>query len=102
MRVAIASTRRNKRVSERTNERASEWVSERAQVEARERVTMEPLAVSIQGACAAIGVKRSTLYTLMGSRQLPSVKVGKRRLILVSAIRAYLERLEANAENLGA
>ena len=97
MRVAITRTRRNERASERTNERASE----RAQVEARERVTMEPLAVSIQGACAAIGVKRSTLYTLMGSKELPSVKVGKRRLILVSAIRAYLERLEANAENLG-
>lgn len=89
--MAIASTRR----SAPTNER----VSERALVEARERVTMEPLAVSIQGACAAIGVKRSTLYTLLGSKQIPSIKVGKRRLILVSAIRAYLERLETDADN---
>lgn len=83
MNVAIARARQN----------------ERAQAEARERVTMEPLAVSIQGACAAIGVKRSTLYALIGSKQLPSIKVGKRRLILVSAIRAYLERLEASSED---
>lgn len=72
---------------------------ERAQqAEARERVVMEPLAVSVEGACAAIGVKRSTLYALMMSGQLKSIKLKGRRLIQVSAIREYLKSLEGAGE----
>lgn len=71
---------------------------ERALAEARERVVMEPLALSVEGACAAIGVKRATLYKLISSKQLKSVKLKGRRLILVSAIRVYLEGLEVAGE----
>lgn len=49
----------------------------------------------IEAAADRLGVGRSTLYGLMNSGQLRSVKIGKNRLIPESAIVEFIGRLEA-------
>ena len=44
------------------------------------------MAYSITDAAAAVGLSRSTLYTLMGTGKLPTIKIGKRRLISAEAL----------------
>jgi excisionase family DNA binding protein len=48
------------------------------------------LAISVDDATALTGLGRSTIYELMTTGQLPFVKLGARRLILVDDIRALL------------
>jgi excisionase family DNA binding protein len=54
---------------------------------------MEPVAVTVTDACAAIGVGRTMLYQLLSERKLDSVTIGRRRLITTESIR----RLVADA-----
>lgn len=56
--------------------------------------TIEPLSVDIPDACRLTGLGRSKLYELLGNGEIASVKVGKRRLITVAALRAWLDRLQ--------
>jgi excisionase family DNA binding protein len=58
---------------------------------------IEPLSVDIPGACQLIGLGRSKLYELLANGEIASVKIGKRRLIVVAELRAWLQRL-ANAQ----
>jgi excisionase family DNA binding protein len=46
---------------------------------------------SIPEAAGLLGVSRNTTYRLLGAGGLRSVKVGGRRLVPSSAIRAYIE-----------
>jgi len=48
----------------------------------------------IESAMDRLGVGRSTVYELLASGQLRSVKVGRRRLVPESAIVAFIENLE--------
>lgn len=58
--------------------------------------SIQPLALSLRDAGAALGgVSRSHIYTLTRSGQLPTVKVGGRRLVRVADLRSYLDRLAA-------
>jgi excisionase family DNA binding protein len=52
--------------------------------------TPEPLAVSPVEAARLTGVGRTTIYLALGSGALPSMKIGKRRLIAIEALRAWL------------
>lgn len=49
------------------------------------------IAVSPREAADLLGVSHMTVYELINSGRLPSVKVGARRLIAVSALRALVE-----------
>ena len=53
---------------------------------------IEPLAVSVEAARRLAGIGRTVLYEAMGRGDLPSCKVGKRRLILIKDLQAWLER----------
>ena len=53
------------------------------------------LAVSVEGACRISGIGRTSLYQAISSGELPSLTFGKRRLVRVDALRAWLEKLEA-------
>ena len=53
----------------------------------------EEILVSIPNGQRKLGVGRSTVYLLMGSGELKSVKIGTRRLITQSSIDAFIERL---------
>jgi excisionase family DNA binding protein len=50
-----------------------------------------PITYTVANATKATGLSRSTLYNLMTAKQLPYIKVGKRTLLKVSDIEAFLE-----------
>jgi len=56
----------------------------------------EPLSVDIPGACRMTGLGRSKIYELLGSGELRGIKVGRRRLITLGAIRDFLDRLDSS------
>jgi excisionase family DNA binding protein len=59
---------------------------------------MQALALPPEGAAQALNIPRSAVYRLIAqARQgdpdgLPSIKIGKRRLVPVSALEAFIER----------
>jgi excisionase family DNA binding protein len=55
--------------------------------------TLTPIAVGPLDAARLMGVSRSRIYELLNSGELPSYKDGRRRLILVADIEAWLVRL---------
>jgi excisionase family DNA binding protein len=55
----------------------------------------EPMAVSPGEAARLAGLGRTTIYGALGSGALKSIKIGKRRLITVEALRAWLLSHEA-------
>ena len=63
--------------------------------------TTDPLAVSVQAAARVGGIGRTSLYEAMGSGELASCKVGKRRLILLDDLRAWLARQRHAGTRLG-
>ncbi len=54
-------------------------------------------AVSVEDAARRAGVSRTFLYQRISSGELPTVKVGKRRLVRVEALRRWLKSLETKA-----
>ena len=50
----------------------------------------EPLAVSPAEAARLAGLGRTTIYAALGSGALKSIKIGKRRLIALDALRSWL------------
>lgn len=55
----------------------------------------DPRLVSIPDAAGMVAVSRSRVYELMAQGELESVKIGTRRLVVVSSIDAYVDRLRA-------
>jgi excisionase family DNA binding protein len=51
---------------------------------------LEPIAVSPADAARLASVGRTTIYEAIGTGELSSLKVGKRRLITVEALRSWL------------
>jgi excisionase family DNA binding protein len=58
-----------------------------------------PLAFSVDGAVAALNgaVCRTKLFALLKSGDIPSFKVGRRRLIPADALHGFLARQRGNA-----
>lgn len=54
-----------------------------------------PLAVSPTDAARLLGVGRTRLYEELSSGDLPSFRLGRRRLIRVTAIEAWIKAREA-------
>ncbi|MGH8902638.1 MAG: helix-turn-helix domain-containing protein [Egibacteraceae bacterium] len=52
-----------------------------------------PAVLTVPEACAVLRISKWTLYQLIRSRQLITIKIGSRRVVPVTAIRALLERL---------
>lgn len=53
-----------------------------------------PLAVSPAEAARLAGVGRTTLYAALSAGELKSFKFGRRRLIRIEALEAWLKQLE--------
>ena len=53
-------------------------------------VPARPLALSIDDCCGLIGVRRTTLYKLVGEGKLRKIKVGRRSLITMDSIEALI------------
>ncbi len=55
--------------------------------------TLQPLAVGPEEAASASGITRSAVYEAIARGDLASFKAGRRRLILVEELRAWLNRM---------
>lgn len=53
------------------------------------------LMYSVEEAALALGLSRSRIYELIRSRQLRTVKQGRRRLVSIAAIEDYIAALDA-------
>jgi excisionase family DNA binding protein len=62
--------------------------------------TLEPLAYTVKDAARVLGVSRGMLYELMATGELPSTKLGSRRLIRREAIVSLLERHEVTTTDI--
>ncbi|WP_025993722.1 helix-turn-helix domain-containing protein [Pseudomonas viridiflava] len=51
-----------------------------------------PLSVSVEEAARLTGYTRSGIYEVMAKGELKAFKLGKRRLILVAELKAWIER----------
>jgi excisionase family DNA binding protein len=56
--------------------------------------TLAPEAIDVDGACRLLGIGRSKLYRMIRAGELPSVKLGDRRLLRLETVRALLAGLE--------
>ena len=52
---------------------------------------MEPVTVTVDGAKKALGLGTTKIYELIGSGELETVTIGRRRLVKVSSIRALVD-----------
>lgn len=53
----------------------------------------QPLALGIDDAARVIGVARSMLYEIVARGELPSFKIGRRRMILAKELETYINRV---------
>ena len=56
-----------------------------------------PLLITVEEAADLLGIGRTTTYELVMSGEIPSVKIGRRRLVVRSGLSHYVDRL-TNAE----
>ncbi|MBK8210397.1 MAG: helix-turn-helix domain-containing protein [Rhodospirillales bacterium] len=59
-----------------------------------DRSSVEPIAVSPGEAARLAGVGRTTIYGSISAGELRSIKLGKRRLIAMDALREWLRAHE--------
>lgn len=52
---------------------------------------MEPLAISINDAAKALGLGRTSIYSLIGDGQLETFKLGRRTLVKMASIRRLVD-----------
>ncbi len=57
----------------------------------------QPLLASITEACEILGISRDRIYGEIAQGRLLSVKIGRRRLIPVSSLEAFVDLLEVEA-----
>ena len=53
-------------------------------------MTTEPLAVPVPVAASMLGMGRSKLYELLGSKQLPFIKIGRSTRIPTKALHDFI------------
>ena len=54
--------------------------------------TIPPLSVSVEEAARLVGHSRSGIYEVIAQGELKAFKLGKRRLILMAELKAWIER----------
>lgn len=64
----------------------------------QDRSLGEPMLYTVAEACMKLRISRWTLYRLIHSQQLLTIKIGRRRLIPAAAITAYVERSLAEGD----
>ena len=55
--------------------------------------SVEPLAVTILEGCRIIGIRRSSIYREISAGRIRAVKAGKRTLLPMASLRAWLAAL---------
>lgn len=54
---------------------------------------MEPITVTVENAKAILGIGTTKLYQLINAKELETIKLGRRTLILFDSIRDFVNRL---------
>ena len=62
------------------------------------RRDVDRLLLGIEDVQRALGVKRSTVFSLLQRGDLVSTRIGRRRLVPVAALERFVKNLEAEAE----
>lgn len=57
-----------------------------------------PISVSVEEAASLVGHSRSGIYKAIAQGELKAFKLGKRRLILMTELRAWIERAAKDGE----
>ena len=63
--------------------------------------TERELAVGIAEAARRLGISARTIATLISRNELPTRKVGRRRIIPVAALEAFVNRADRNSNSKG-
>ena len=61
----------------------------------QDKANNAPIVLTVPEASNMLRVSKWTLYQLIRSRQLDTIKIGRRRVVPVAAIQAYVDRLQA-------
>jgi excisionase family DNA binding protein len=64
----------------------------------QEIAALQAKLLPVEAVMAQLGVGRSTVYELLGSNQLRSVKIGRRRLVPQAAVDELIANLIAKTE----
>ncbi len=86
----MPNTRRPSRVNDESRQRLHVKPDPTQLVIEDGRTSDGRLAVSVEEAMHALSIGRSTAYAMVQSGQLPSVQLGRRRLVPVRALEALL------------
>jgi excisionase family DNA binding protein len=62
--------------------------------EALANLTERRVSVSIKEAASLVGIKKDLIYRAINSGELPSIKIGRRRLINLKSLEAWITNLE--------
>ena len=63
--------------------------------ELRDQNDRSPVLLTVAEACAVLKISKWTLYQLIRSRRLETIRIGSRRMVPVDALHALVERLRA-------
>ncbi len=63
------------------------------EIGASEVVVMHPLLATVEEAAESLRLGRTTTYELVMRGEIPSVKIGRRRLVVRSGLSHYVDRL---------
>ena len=66
--------------------------------EQRQRQMIEPIVMRVPEACRYLGIGRSTLYVLIGKREIEIIKLGSSTLVLTASLRSLVERRRKNSD----
>jgi excisionase family DNA binding protein len=55
---------------------------------------ISPILISINAACEALDLGRTSIYSLISARRLETVKLGRRTLVKVSSIQSLIAENE--------
>ena len=66
--------------------------------EQRQRRMIEPIVMRVPEACRYLGIGRSTLYVLIGKREIEIIKLGSSTLVLTASLRSLVERRRKNSD----
>jgi len=53
---------------------------------------MEAISTTVDGACKATGLGKTSIYRLIGEGRIATVKVGRRTLVKLDSLRALLDQ----------
>jgi excisionase family DNA binding protein len=61
------------------------------------QLTREPVLLTVPEACNQLHISRWMLYRLIHTRQLTTIKLGRRRLVPQAAVTSLIDRLSQEA-----